>query len=1701
MARKDVDLVIRAKDEAENVVKKITKALNGFTDAQSGLQSKSEGTEGSLQSLGAAIGLLDKSLKGLDVGNSLTKDMDRAAGAVARLEKQVSSSQAEFTDLDRRVKQAGTTTERYQQKLDGATAAQQRQSAVVGKAKKDSKELSRAYEESAGAVERLSAKYNELPTKINKVQGAFDKASARVSELRGQMESTVTPTKTLTNQLAAAERNLTTQSGKLAKLRGEYSAIESEVKAAGSAVTIFAGQSGQAAQNLVRQETVLKKISANVSELGTKSKVASADQNRLEGSLSRTSSALNSQISQLERAEGSYVELAQAAGKFDAAMKEASSVSKGNLEQQLVSQGLAAKKAREDFELLQNSAREYAQAATIAGPPTREMSQQMQFLAQRANEAHLKLMVQQDTLKAMGMAYRDVSTDMDSVTNGQARFIAQQDKLAASMKEVAGEGFRERQAIRGVHQEAGKAAGSVGKLARASSNQANAARRGATETGRLADAYRRLYGESRKSLSYTQRLRGEVLSLIAAYGGFYGVVNLLRQVVDAYQTLEGAQARLNVALGGGVEASAKEMDFLRRTAARLGVDLGTLATEYSKFAVATQGTNLAGANTRKIFLAVAEAARVNRSTTAEMSGVFVALTQIVSKGAVQMEELRQQLGDRLPGAIQIMADGLGVGTAELIKMMEAGEVTADALVPFAEELSKRFGPGLAEALASTSVALGRLKNAAFQALIQFGEGGFIDAFVDLANKLTAVLQSADFAAFLGKASAAFAVLLNTLGVLADNFDLVVAAATGFLGLALTPLIVLLVSNFAKLPGVLASSAVGMANFARGTSAVAGTAGAAAASVGRLTLAVRALMSSTGIGLIITAISAGIGLWATRADESSEALTDHRAIIDEVKDAYDAVGGSVEEWKNTLANLTEAEAVANLRRVEQAAADLMSTLEMTAAGNDSLWTNFFGYNLSAGAEIYSVSAQIKDAIEGVVQGFKDGDVEAEDFIDALDDVIKEMGDGSDESVRYGEAVIKAGRAMLSARDAVEDARNAVRATSDDLDEAQAGFDALGNSVDEAGQSLEDIAADKAEKFNEAMRKMGEGIESVNRELEYIEASEAIAKLGQQAIENATNVDQLTAALERTKAAQDALDVEYGNNVAGLAPGSTGVEAAAALLRQSEGFRGTPYNDPRTDRNGNQVGPNIYRAGYGSDTVTLSDGTIKKVTQGMSVSVADANRDLIRRITTEFMPKARAAAGADRFDSFNPQQQAALTSIAYNYGDIPDRIVEALRTGSDAQIAAAIRGLGGDNGGVNQNRRNQEAGLFVATTPNEDAARRSMAEDARREEAARQAEEDAVRQAERERAATESRIADGAFEIEQQRLKNAEQEKEAAIQAAIRDARAENPNITEAEIAKIREQVGAVEDLKAAKDAANASTEATKEAEDRVNQLLAQRNALEEQFNLAKEAGDTELQEELRVKMTEINAEMMAAIETAKALWEAVGGADADVAIEKLNAATASAARFGQEAVKNYLDWSRVGDLLVNGLTGAFDKFAQAVANGEDAGKAAREAFLQFASDFLLQIAKMIIQQAILNALKAAFGGTGFGDLIGIGAGHTGGMVGSSRVGSGNQTRQVNPAVFAGASRYHTGGMIGLRPGEVPIIAKQGEEMLTRDDPRHALNGGKSTPSGGPQQPQSIKIVNSFDSGEVVSEGLSTQAGERSVMNIIRKNRSTVKSITG
>ena len=145
-----------------------------------------------------------------------------------------------------------------------------------------------------------------------------------------------------------------------------------------------------------------------------------------------------------------------------------------------------------------------------------------------------------------------------------------------------------------------------------------------------------------------------------------------------------------------------------------------------------------------------------------------------------------------------------------------------------------------------------------------------------------------------------------------------------------------------------------------------------------------------------------------------------------------------------------------------------------------------------------------------------------------------------------------------------------------------------------------------------------------------------------------------------------------------------DLATNLIKEREGFIEKPKYDV-----------NAYRAGYGSDTVTLPDGSVEKIKPGMSVSREDAKRDLQRRIQTEFVPKAAAKVGEENWSRLPENTRAALTSVAYNYGNIPSRIVPAVQSGNPDEIARAIESLAGDNKGVNAGRRMQEANIARGT----------------------------------------------------------------------------------------------------------------------------------------------------------------------------------------------------------------------------------------------------------------------------------------------------------------------------------------------------------------------------------------------------------------------
>jgi tape measure domain-containing protein len=119
----------------------------------------------------------------------------------------------------------------------------------------------------------------------------------------------------------------------------------------------------------------------------------------------------------------------------------------------------------------------------------------------------------------------------------------------------------------------------------------------------------------------------------------------------------------------------------RRLSDELGLSFTTLAGTFGSFTAAASAAGTPLQVQEDLFAAVARSAQALGLSNDELSGSLLALQQIASKGNVQMEELRGQLGERLPIAFSAAAKGLGVTQQELIKLVESGRLTAGQFFP------------------------------------------------------------------------------------------------------------------------------------------------------------------------------------------------------------------------------------------------------------------------------------------------------------------------------------------------------------------------------------------------------------------------------------------------------------------------------------------------------------------------------------------------------------------------------------------------------------------------------------------------------------------------------------------------------------------------------------------------------------------------------------------------------------------------------------------------------------------------------------------------------------------------------------------------------------------------------------------------------------------------------------------------------------
>ena len=449
-----------------------------------------------------------------------------------------------------------------------------------------------------------------------------------------------------------------------------------------------------------------------------------------------------------------------------------------------------------------------------------------------------------------------------------------------------------------LNQERRRAVGILGQLA-------GALRSATGAQDRFTKSTKGSFEAQRTALSFSQRLRGQLLSLGAAYFGFFGIISQGQRALDVSNQRIALNARLLVANGDDAAAAASDLKFLRDEAERLGFSLTELGGNYSKLAIAGRSAGLATEQVREIFSNFAEVARVNNAGVEETERVFKALEQILSKGKVQAEELRGQLGDVLPGAYSAFARSLGVSGQELDELLKKGKVSSNALLGFSREYAKSVSGQLEPATKTLRAELGRLSTAYDDFLVSVGDQSLAPALREVADGLVKFFKStegkefgedlADVIRAIGKAAIFAATNLGELITFGKLF-LAVWVAGKFKAIAL---------SFGAIAGQIA--AVGTI---------------AAATTGRLVALRTALLfvqaAAGPVGLLLAAISGVLVYVALNANDAGDEMKELADKIDtSAKAMSDAAAAS-----NELANKQDilADAELNLADATQKTAD-------------------------------------------------------------------------------------------------------------------------------------------------------------------------------------------------------------------------------------------------------------------------------------------------------------------------------------------------------------------------------------------------------------------------------------------------------------------------------------------------------------------------------------------------------------------------------------------------------------------------------------------------------------------------------------------------------------------------------------------------------------------------------------------------------------
>lgn len=909
-AKGDVELIIRAKNEATKNLDQINKSLKDLSDQQKIVGDSAGKADDQLSRLGLELAKLRTNAQNLKALSTVGDVVDKASLALERQRQAAREASDELTRVSQRQKELGSTSAEMNTSLKAATQEVRQQDAALKAAKSSLGDLGKEATSLAGQEKNLQSAIASAGNQLQKRETSLNEAIAKQAQLTQTIASSEKVTKAQQNSLDAANRTLERRQKALEETRAKEAALQQELgqvraKMAENTAAVLNANSALTQQATRTQEaaTAAQRLKVETDSLTRAQREIAKDVQSAATAVDRQSNSLKeaeSEYSQVETAAAaaraavagnaaSTKEAGAAAGRaavqvatFAARLAVLSGAGAGATSKPTVIDPKQIREAEASLTELGVTIRAAGNDAAKASVSSKEMATALRGVGQAQSTLQgisSAIGAQRAAVDGAQQAWKTAEAEVRRLAVAIREADQPSEQLAAALGKAQGaarlakdEFLRQKAAadqMAQALQSAGVGTGSLGsaetalapKIQRAndlmSQGATNAQKLGvglrsagndaegsAPKVNRLAVALGAVVGAASRAGSATNPLRmfkNELVAMVAASAGLYAIKEQLQSIWDAGSNLAANQSKFATAFSGVAEGN-KEMAYAREVALNLKLPIDTLTKSYADLALSAKGTSLEGKGARDIFVGFAQTARVNQTSNEALEGTFKALTQIMSKGKVQAEELRGQLGDRMPGAMQLMAEGLGITTEKLDKMMEKGELTRETLLNMAAAASGRVSQQLTAALDSPAAKLADFQNRLLVFKETIAGSGFLDAVADAFDRMAKALstpEAIDAAKQLGEALAGMVTWATEL-VSSGNLDTILSWMKG-LGAAW--------------------AALQMVNIVNSLYLFATAIGASATAVFGLNVALSPLLVGLGIlGGAIAAVVAAFSVW-------------------------------------------------------------------------------------------------------------------------------------------------------------------------------------------------------------------------------------------------------------------------------------------------------------------------------------------------------------------------------------------------------------------------------------------------------------------------------------------------------------------------------------------------------------------------------------------------------------------------------------------------------------------------------------------------------------------------------------------------------------------------------------------------------------------------------------------------------------------------